>query len=131
VKPKMDDSPIYQDDVVTVTRTRFVVRSQTYDLAETTSVSTRTKEVNRMWPTIMAGAGAILLFAGLQGGGTPSLVAGAIVGGMGFLWYRSLSVQYAIVLTTATGEREVLNSDDEDWISRVSEALNDSSVARG
>jgi len=131
VKLETDDPTIYQDDVVTITRTRFVVRSQTYDLAETTSVSTRTKEVNRMWPTIMSGAGVILLLAGLEGGGTPSLVAGAVVGGLGVLWYRSLSVQYAIVLTTATGEREVLNSDDEDWIDRVSEALNNSSVARG
>ena len=131
MKPETDDSPIYQDEAVTVTRTRLVVRSQTYDLAKTTSVFTRTKEVNRMWPTIMAGAGAILLFAGLQGGGTPSLVAGVIVGGMGFLWYRSLSVQYAIVLTTEAGEREVLNSDDEDWIARVHEALNDTSVTQG
>lgn len=131
MKPETSDSPIYQDDVVTVTQTRFVVRSQTYDMTGITSVFTRTKEVNRMWPMIMAGAGAILLLAGTQGGGVPSIVAGAIVGGLGILWYRSLTVQYAIVLTTATEEREVLNSDDEDWITKVSEALNDSSVSRG
>jgi hypothetical protein len=127
----MEDEPIYQDEVVTVTRTRFVVRSQTYVINGITSVSNRKREANRVWPTVMAAAGAIILFGGLSGGGIPAIVAGAIVGGLGVFWYRSLSVQYEVVLTTEAGETAALTSDDEDWISRVTVALNKAIVARG
>ncbi len=127
----MEDEPIYQDEVVTVTRTRFVVRSQTYVINGITSVSNRKREANRVWPTVMVAAGAIILFGGLNGGDIPTIVAGAIVGGLGIFWYRSLSVQYEVVLTTEAGETAALTSDDEDWISRVTVALNKAIVARG
>ncbi len=126
----MDEKPIYQDEVVTVTRSQCVVRSQKYPLGGVTSISNRTREANKMWPMIMSAAGAIILLGGLQGGGTPALVAGAIVAGLGVFWYRSLTVKYAVVLTTEAGDTEVLTSDDEDWISNVTSALNDAMVAR-
>ncbi len=126
----MDEKPIYKDDVVTVTRTRIVVRSQTYALSGVTAISNRRKEANKMWPMIMAAAGAIILLGGLQGGGTAIIVAGAMVGGMGVLWYRSVSTKFGVVLTTKAGDTEVLTSDDEDWISNVISALNDAMVTR-
>lgn len=126
----MDEKPIYQDKVVTVTKTRLVVRSQTYAISGITSISSRKREPNRMWPIIMAAAGAIIFLGGLQGGGTAAIVAGAIAGGLGILWYRGLTVQYAVVLMRAAGETEVLTSDNEGWISKVTAALNDAIIAR-
>ena len=48
-------------------------------------------------------------------------------------WYRSNEdeITYSIVLTTASGESQVLASQDWDWIDQVNTALNDAIIARG
>lgn len=123
----MDDEPIdsiYRDEVVAVSLTEFVVRSQTYPISGITSVSTVRRPANRIWATIMAIGGVLILVLGLSSALVAPIVAGAIVGVLGVLWYRVIADQYGVVLTTKSGQTEALTSGDEQWIASVAGAIN-------
>ena len=127
----MAEKPIYEEKIVRVTRTSLVVGSQTYEIRAITSVTTQMKKANRIWAVVLIGAGALVLIGGLSGDETPRVVVGAIIGGLGGLWYRSITDKYSVVVTTASGETVAFLSDDARWVDRVAAAVKKALVARG
>ncbi len=70
----------------------------------------------------------IPLFAG---GGALWYLIGIVLIGIGiFLLIRNKPV-YSVMLASASGESDAINSKDEDFIDRIVQALNDAIVVRG
>jgi hypothetical protein len=135
------EAVILSEGGITVTKTRFMVRGQTYALANITSVSAATIPPRR------GGVIALLLLGGLLsliGFGTMSdrgpesrlagiilLILGLILAGVGLFVFKVQKDSYAVVLNTAGSEMRTSISRDGDFILRVVAALNEAIVARG
>ena len=126
-----EEEVLLQEAGVTVTKTRFIIPSQTYAMAGVTSVRALYDDPSRKWPIIAILFGALIMLGGF-GSETPigGLLGVAIIVG-GVLWLRALKRTFYIVLHTAGDESRALESKDEAWIDRVVVALNEAIVARG
>jgi len=125
----VSDEPLFVEGGVTVTKTRFVTREETYAMSGITSVASRRDDPNRVSPIMVIVLGIILIIGGLGESGL--MVAGVIIAALGVVWYRSLKTKFVIVLRTPGGEVKALESRNERWVENVLKALNDAIIARG
>lgn len=122
---------------VKVTNARFIVNKQTFAMATVNSVKVVTldktpdKAVQYWMIAIGAAWGMFLLFN--RPNSLMSFLWPAALAGLGFLWARSVKkiYEYRLVLTTSSGEVNVLSSSNLDEIRKIEAALNDVIVYRG
>lgn len=116
----------FENGKVTITESQFVVENQTFELNSIRSVKTATIPPSRRVSGNIAIIGALCL----------SLDALFFVVGLmllavaGFLW-KNGKTHYSIILTTTSGDQQVLASDNEAYINQVLSALNQALVSRG
>ncbi len=108
---------------ITVSRTRFVVDSQTFALANISSVRGVETPPSRTAPAVLLLFGVLLLFA--------SIWIGVLVIAACIAWMIFQKSTFSVVLTAAGGEVTAYSSDDRAFISRVIQALTDAIVSRG
>lgn len=125
---------------ITATKTRFMVRGQTYAIANATFVSGATIPVKRGGVVILILFGGLLMLLGglLLGGDSDTrplavvfLALGLTLTGVGVFVLTSLKDSYAVILNTAGSEMRTCISEDSRFISRVVAALNEAVVSRG
>ena len=141
VSAAQDEAVFLSEGGITVTKTRFMVRGQTYALANITSVSAATIPPKRggIVGLIVLGGFLGLLGYGLTSGGSADqrsggiffLILGIILIGVGIVFLKVLKDSYAVVLNTAGSEMKTCISKDGGFIFRVVAALNEAIVARG
>jgi hypothetical protein len=135
------DAVFLDEGGILVSKTRFMVHSQTFALANITSV-----KVGKIPPSVGQFVMGLLIGLALAlfgvaicaGGERDSLVLGVAlaVGGLllaGFALFMMMKAKpsYAVVLSTAGGELKTCISKNPDFILRVVGALNEAIVARG
>ncbi|MGE5526990.1 MAG: DUF6232 family protein [Rhodospirillaceae bacterium] len=120
----MDESTFLNEGGVTVTKSRFIVPSQTYAMSGITSVKNSQENPNRLYPIVVGVIGV----AALSGGAT---TFGAIALILAVVWLIGQKTQYHVVLTTAGGETKALTSTNGEFTKKVIAALNDCIIARG
>lgn len=129
---EFEDAELFDDGLVTVTRTRAILDGTTYAMANITSV---TMLVQPRWTALLvvglafAAAGAIVLAKVAEGGS-----AGAFLLGLGALlalvyWLRK--PKYWVRIGTAGAEVDAVYSHDPEWTTRVVEAINEAIISRG
>ena len=128
----MDEKTFFNEGNVTVTNSRFIVPGQTYAMSGITSVSKWIQKPSLKWPLILILVGALFIIIPLfAGGGALWYLIGIVLIGIGiFLLIRNKPV-YSVILSSASGEADAINSKDEDFIDRIVQALNDAIVVRG
>ena len=108
---------------ITVSRTRFVVGSQTFALANISSVRGVETPPSRTAPAVLLVVGVLFLFA--------SIWFGLLVIAASITWMFFQKSTFSVVLTAAGGEVTAYSSEDSAFISRVIQALTEAIVARG
>ena len=106
-----------------VSRTLFVVDSQTFALSNISSVRGVETPPSRTAPGVMLLFGVFLLLA--------SIWVGLLVIAICIAWLIFQKSTFSIVLTAAGGEVKAYTSEDRVFISRVIQALTEAIVARG
>lgn len=131
----------YQSTNVLITSTRVEMAGKTFVMSNITSVSLATIPPSSGCATLLLGMGVIMLLIGLigvMGGDFDSLVISvvgvAILGLPGLLWLRSLKTEYAVNLSSASGETRAMQSGDrkqiEEIVAAIKEAIIDSGVQK-
>lgn len=108
---------------VTVTKTRFITFGKTQALGGITSVSTLVRSPKRLGPILLVIIGILLVAM------VPIIGFTAIA--LGIVWFILQKKVYIIQLESASGVSNALESKDQDFIFRVSDALNAAIVSRG
>ena len=110
---------------VTVTKSRFIVGTQTFAMANVTSVDALEIPPKRGIPLLCA----ILISVILAMASTVLAIGGMVFGFM--MVFLLIKPTYAVQLTTSAGQREVCTSRDPKFIRGVVDAINRSIVERG
>ena len=129
---------IYQDKNVTITTSRVTFADKTYALANITSVGTSKDTASQLlaWTLIFLGGGSALLFTVMWQNMPPNTtcaVGSLICFVVGLLMYRSQSKKtvYTVMLGSASGETQAMESPSEAYIHKVAQAIRDAIVQRG
>ena len=115
------DTIFFNELGVMVSKTRFVIGSQTFAVSGITSVDGIELAPNRTGPIVLLIAGLLFLvvYIGII------MVIGAII------WFVKQKSVFAVTLTTAGSQVMVYQSPNRIFISRIIAALNNAIVARG
>lgn len=121
----MDERTFYQDSAVTVTQSRFVVSGKTYAMRNISSVHVGKIEPSKTGATILLVLGILFCFSNdIRALGIVMLVLGAI-------WMLLLKNQYAVRISSNSGEANGLVSKDQNYITKIVDAVNDAMIHRG
>jgi predicted membrane channel-forming protein YqfA (hemolysin III family) len=127
MQQEKQETTFLSEQGVKVTSSRFILPSQTFAMSGITSVQSSIEKPKRLVPIIFLAVGTLLLVS------TPKEtwqfdVLCLAVGGV---WFALQKTIYHVLLHTSSGQAKALSSKDEQWISKVVHALNDSIVHRG
>jgi hypothetical protein len=146
-----EEREFFRSGEVLVTNTRVQLGGgKTFALANVTSVSTQIIQPPAPPRSPAAGCATTLIAVGVIGallglvgmGGSVGggllvlLIFGALPIWLGVLWLRSArpkptKPEYALMIGSASGEREGMRSADPDLIARIADAINAAIVSRG
>lgn len=113
-----------ESGAVTVTNTRFIVPGQTYAMSGVTSVRFERVEPKRGWPIFITLVGLLLLASdALRAFGVILLV-------IGIAWLVLVKTDFAVALSSASGEVRAIKSKDSAFINGIVNALNEAIVYR-
>lgn len=113
---------------VVVTNTRVVIGGKTYAMTNVTSVSMAKQSSSILPPVIAITVGVII--AAIVGGTFGNIIAVAsIIGGLVLLFTRKPN--YVVKIGSASGESDALISNDQDYVQKIVNALNQAIVSRG
>jgi hypothetical protein len=122
----MTERTFYSGAGVTVTNSRFIVPGQMYTMHGVTSIRSTVTPPSRTGPIILAVVGFLFLLAG-----DSAMVMGLLLIGGAIFWWMQQKPEYAVVLSSASGEARALTSTDKSFISQVVSALHEAIVSRG
>lgn len=125
------DAPFFEDELVTVTRTRAIIAGTTYAMSNITSV--RTFIVPKPFGVAIVAAllmlfGLFVAQSGIQGPGIGVSAVGVALLAL-YLWV--LKPKYWVRIGTAGAESNAVWSNDAQWTEGVVDAINEAIVARG
>jgi len=127
MQQEKQETTFLNEQGVRVTSSRFILPSQTFAMSGITSVQSSIEKPKRLMPAIFIAIGAVLL-VGVPKDTWQFDVFCLAVGGA---WLALQKTIYHVLLHTSSGQAKALSSKDEQWISKVVHALNDSIVHRG
>ena len=123
----MSEQIFFEHDGVRVSSARFVVKGATYPISAITSVRAVRSKTFPLLAIVL-----ILIGFGILLGGEPTLlIFGLATIALGVVWIIKKKELYSVVLQTSSGESQVLESQDRQYIHSVVDALNNSIVQRG
>lgn len=120
-----EEKLFYKDQNVTVTQSRYITNSKTYAMRNISSVHVFEIVKNHTFPVLLIIVGAIMLFT--DGG----KVIGGIIALIGVLVVIFNKNQYAVRISTNSGEANSIVSRDKVYIQKVVDALNDAIIHIG
>lgn len=120
-----NETTFYQDNSVTVTQSRYVTHSKTYAMRNISSVHIFEiiKSKNKAFFTALFGV--IILFS------KDVFWVGLIIIALGIWWFVSIKNEYAVRISTNSGEANSIISKDRKYIQKIVNALNDAIIHRG
>lgn len=115
----------YQDMNVTVTQSRYITNSRTYVMSNISSVHVFEIVKNRTLPIIMAFLGIMML------GSNNLKEIGAVIALIGIVCLLIIKNDFAVRISTNSGEANSIVSRDKIYIEKIVNALNEAIVHRG
>lgn len=120
-----NETTFYQDNSVTVTQSRYVTNSKTYAMRNISSVHIFEIIKSKNKAFFFALFGLIFLFS------KDVFWVGLIIIALGIWWFVSIKNEYAVRISTNSGEANSIISKDRNYIQKIVNALNDAIVHRG
>ena len=129
----MEEKVFFNFDGVTVSNSRFIVRSQTYAMQSVTSVKPGIVEPKRGVAILLMFIGFLLLVGEMLALYTAGvlLIAGIVAIIIGLIAWVLEKPKYSVILNTSAGEHHALISEKKQDIEHVLQALNQAIVSRG
>lgn len=132
------ETPIYSDDDgVTVTSTRLIIRQITYSMNHITSVRFIEKQPPT-WPVTLIVMGLCVILAGLIFGrrlaGSEQnvfLFMGTLLLGIGLICQQLLKPTYKVIIRTSADESHSIEDRDRQRIQLIMKAINEAFIDRG
>ena len=121
----------FNEKNVLVTNTRVNLKGDTYSVANISSVGKRAKPPTTKGPIWAIIIGALLFLAIFSSEGAWVGVVGAIICGLGIWRLLQAKTTYVIVISSASGEKEGMDSTDEKFIDSIVNAINKAIIERG
>lgn len=125
----MEEREFFSGDNVYVSLTRFVAFGQTYAMSGVTSVRAAEIKPDQGGSIILFILALIFFFVGLASG--IFLLIGVVIFARGLVNWASKEIHYSVMLTISSGQVQAVVSKDQDFISKIVQAVNDCIVARG
>lgn len=123
LKIMAEEKIYFEEGNVKVTNARFLTYGKMHSMAGVTAVAKYVISPNRKGPIILGVVGLVAFAAHWLV--AILLIAGAVA------WFMSQKNVYQVTLSSASGSEEALSSNDEAFIDRVVNALNDAIADRG
>lgn len=123
LKIMAEEKIYFEEGNVKVTNARFLTYGKMHSMAGITSVAKYVISPSRKGPIILGVVGLVAFAAHWLV--AILLIAGAVA------WFMSQKNVYQVTLSSASGSEEALSSNDEAFIDRVVNALNDAIADRG
>jgi hypothetical protein len=120
---------LLSEGYVSVSTSRFVVGSQTYPMANVSSVKSFTAPAKTGFPILLLVVGIIAGFSAFAN--KEALVVAIPLIALGIFLLRAAKPTFYVALTTASGEVRPVGSKDQAYVERIITALNEAVVARG
>jgi len=115
----------YQDLQVMVTQSRYIANSKTYAMRNISSVHLFEIVKSRTIPILMIVVGLLIFVIG----------DGKIIGGLilllGVLFLALTKNEYAVRISTNSGESNSIVSNDKNYVQQIVNALNEAIINRG
>ncbi|HSH87304.1 MAG TPA: DUF6232 family protein [Methylophilus sp.] len=129
----MEEKVFFNFDGVTVSNSRFIVRSQTYAMQSVTSVKPGIVEPKRGVAILLMFIGFLLLVGEMLALYTAGvlMIAGVVAIIIGLIAWVLEKPKYSVILNTSAGEHHALISEKKQDIEHVLQALNQAIVSRG
>jgi Family of unknown function (DUF6232) len=115
----------YQDTNVQVTQSRFITNSKTYAMRNISSVHIFEIIKSRKGPVLLMIAGGLMLFS------DTARIAGFLIIALGILILFLIKNEYAVRISTNSGEVNSIVSKDRDYIEKIVNALNNAIIHIG
>lgn len=137
---------LFQTDQITVTKTRAIIGTQTFAIANVTSVNVVKGSDDSMAPVGCLLIGILAILVGLAfgvtafmrertvsslGNGVAILAVGAALFFAGWRMNKDVKVNWVLSLRTAGSEIRVLSSTNKELIAKAADAVSKAIVARG
>lgn len=122
----MDEDIFFKESGVSVSNVRFIVGEKTYVIRQLTSVTSCRQMPSRRGPCLLGFFGAVVM---LDGGW--AILIGLSIIAVAVFWGFSQKPRFSVLLSSTFGEMKVLTSADEEFITRVINAINIAIVHRG
>ena len=116
---------------IAVTNARFIVVSQTFAMRNITSVQTVKIAANYTFPVLAIFVGAVIAAVGFAVSDFQWCIFGVLALALGIWFFTKQKPMFAVVLTTASGEVTAYKRYDFNYISRITDALNQSIISHG
>lgn len=123
--PVQNEVMFYQDGNVTVSQARFITNSKTYAMRNISSVHIFEIVASRKLPVIMILIGFFMLFS------DSARVAGFIILALGVGILFLIKNEFAVRISTNSGEANSIISKDKAYIQTIVNALNEAIIHRG
>jgi multisubunit Na+/H+ antiporter MnhC subunit len=126
----MPEEIIYTDTNVSVSTSRVIISGTTYALRNITSVKMTFTPAKQGCAIALIIVGALGALGGLasKDGVVPALIVGAIVIGLGVLWFRAAKPDYHVTIASSSGEGNALTARDKGYIKKIVDAINEAIV---
>jgi hypothetical protein len=129
---------IFSDKNIRVTNSRIIIGATTYALRNITSVQNACTPPDTGWPSylmLFSSLGLIGGIAWLISGETDSTwpaltltVLSAMILTISIVWFRGLKTSYHLMISSSSQEVDALSSFHKDYISTVTEKINEAIV---
>ncbi len=122
---QQNETIFYQDNIVTITQSRYVTQSKTYAMRNISSVHIFEIVKSKLPALIMIFIGIPLLFS------KDIFYVGIIIIALGIWWFTYIKNEYSVRISTNAGEANSIVSKDKNYVQKIVNALNDAIIYRG
>ena len=123
----MAEKTFLNQNGVSVTNSRIIIGGQTFAMSNITSVRMIEETPSYKGPLILGAIGILPMLSG-DGGG---IGVGLLLIALAAIWAFTKKAKYFVGLMTAAGESKALNSEDQNYIGSIVQAVNDAIIERG
>lgn len=120
-----NETTFYQDSLVTVTQSRYVTQSKTYAMRNISSVHVFEIVKSKGKAIALIIFGLFFLFS------KDIFWIGLILIALGIVWFVYIKNEYAVRISTNSGEADSTISKNKEYIQKIVSALNEAIIHRG
>jgi hypothetical protein len=124
----MTEEKVFFDEAgVSITSARMIYGNQTYTMSGVTSAESFEKPPSRIGAILLMLFGLLICLSG----DVASIIVGLVIIVGGIVWWLMQKTEYSTVLRSSAGETKAYTSEDQSFVDRITQSVNDAIFHRG